>query len=164
MLASKPLDILPRSLIPRSWLPLKPPILHFGLEVDEGAVIAYAEKHHCVVRYSELGQEDEDDLPDDGKTPWCNPRWPDVAVDFTIMCAVETAMKEIYGPDGVPRFSVEGTGHRAHKTIVSLFTNYELTRRSLPSQEEVKRLAEILGVKAQPKWFLDLVEMFWRRD
>ncbi|KAH9927706.1 uncharacterized protein B0H18DRAFT_1003461 [Fomitopsis serialis] len=47
------------------------------------------------------------------------------------------------------------------RQIISVFTNYHLLRKDLPSPEDVQKFGEAVGITAQPKWYIDQEKYEW---
>ncbi|KAH9916468.1 uncharacterized protein B0H18DRAFT_65162 [Fomitopsis serialis] len=45
--------------------------------------------------------------------------------------------------------------------IISVYTNYHLHRKDLPSPEDIRKLGEAVGITAPPKWYIDRDKYEW---
>ncbi|OSX59964.1 hypothetical protein POSPLADRAFT_1075404 [Postia placenta MAD-698-R-SB12] len=162
---SDPLDTLPRALIPRSHASLRPPVLRYGWVADEEDFIELARKYNCIktrAPYDPKEFEDEDEADGEPEPPnWLHegdPRWPDI----DILDTINAVMVQVANDLGVkiPDLDFGGAMRDGECTIVSLFTNYDVTQK-LPSQEDIERYGAALGVTEKPKWYLDEMNTWW---
>lgn len=47
--------------------------------------------------------------------------------------------------------------------ILSVYSNYHLKRRDLPSEETMRKITECLGIEEPPRWYLDAANWWWQR-
>ncbi|TFY59180.1 hypothetical protein EVJ58_g5946 [Rhodofomes roseus] len=60
-----------------------------------------------------------------------------------------------------PRITPVGADDQ-QRVVVAVYSNYDFTRKELPSQETMEKLGQCLGVEGPPRWYLDGLNWYWR--
>ncbi|EPS94856.1 hypothetical protein FOMPIDRAFT_162696 [Fomitopsis schrenkii] len=140
--SAEPFEKLPRALIPTRRIAHQPPILHYGWLAPRRALVEYARSNKLSRQYG----RDLDDVN-------------------CIMRALKALNKKSKAkiPDDLLHLSDTVTGGWKEETtlFISLYSNFDLKRKDLPSQDAIERLQSALGVEGPPKWFLDGAEFRW---
>ncbi|CCM05528.1 uncharacterized protein FIBRA_07754 [Fibroporia radiculosa] len=78
----------------------------------------------------------------------------------TMQRVVELVGEEV--PATQDRLALPGAlFHNRAPSMVSVFTNYDLTSDRLPDADDLDKLARRLGVQGKPRWFLDSIHWRW---
>ncbi|KZT63584.1 hypothetical protein DAEQUDRAFT_733660 [Daedalea quercina L-15889] len=141
--AAEPFDVLPRTLIPTRRITFKPPIMHYGWMAPQDFLLDYARSHKLTRQ------------------------WGRKLIDAEcIIRAVETIGKKCRGKvddDGLVSLQITliGPDREREKAVISIYTNFDLNRRNLPSEDTIERLRQAFGLEEPPKWYLDRFSWRW---
>ncbi|EPS94828.1 hypothetical protein FOMPIDRAFT_100849 [Fomitopsis schrenkii] len=139
----QPLDKLPRVLVPSGQYAWWAPRMHYGWVAPQEMLLDYAKKHKLL-------------FP--SKSRQFLPRTlsralngmiriggvAEIGIDFLTIKKSPVQMK-----DG--RLTI----------IVSVYTNYDLKRVDLPSDECIEEIGQCLGMEEPPKWYADCERWHW---
>ncbi|OBZ66635.1 hypothetical protein A0H81_13393 [Grifola frondosa] len=157
--AQPPLDLLPRGLIPhpRTWYP---PTMHYGWRLDDehtARAVAYYKEHGKVEeRHGEVEEEHEeakDENLDMNVDIW--------QAGFRLMIERELGLRfKGYTLQTASGVMVPSKG--PSNDVLSLYNNYCLALAAPKFPDDtVERIQQVLGFKQDPKWFLDMIEIYW---
>ncbi|KZT63586.1 hypothetical protein DAEQUDRAFT_815562 [Daedalea quercina L-15889] len=142
---AEPFDTLPRGLIPSRRYAWGPPRLLYGWPAPEQLLLSYARKHKIVQRFRRR---------------------------IVMPGTLNTSVDEIIRTEGVADISCDllrvSATHMGMKDdnlvyIVAVYSNYDLKRKDLPSEETISTIRERLGINEPPKWYLDVAQWYWQR-
>ncbi|KAH9917513.1 uncharacterized protein B0H18DRAFT_1034433 [Fomitopsis serialis] len=139
----KPFDTLPRLLIPSSRYAWRPPRMFYAWPAPQKTMLDFAKKHklvkrargginlHWTLRRALCAMIRTDDLAQD------------ISPDFLYLRGSLVGAK-----DGIT-------------LLVALYSNYDVKRGDILSDETVEKIRERLGVEGRPKWYLDCCDGIW---
>ncbi|KAH9917514.1 uncharacterized protein B0H18DRAFT_1123594 [Fomitopsis serialis] len=138
----KPFDTLPRILIPSSRYAWRPPRLFYAWPAPEKVLLDYAKKNKLARRARRK---------------------------LSLTATMYEALHAMIRGDGVASINpsylwinLSPIGMTDGSTIlVSVYTNYDLKREDLPSDEMVEKIGQRLGMEGPPKWYLDGYRWCW---
>jgi len=140
IVAAEPFDTLPRVLIASRRLAYKPPVMRYAWLAPRDLILEYARTHKLTRQYGRALSE------------------------FETMNRAVAAINKKCGaliPDTLLKLRSTLLGGMEHTTLViSLYTNFDLKRRDLPSGDAIELIRQALDLKEPPKWFLDGLD--WR--
>ena len=139
---AKPFPTLPRLLIPSHRVAYKPPLLYYGWRAPRDALLAYAKrsKVRSNLRRRKLSELER----------MINGM---IAVNEELGHAIPMDMLGIH-------LTVIGN-QEAFDLVLTMFSNFDLKRRDLPSEDAVERIRKALGIVEAPGWFLAESQWDW---
>ncbi|KAH9933799.1 uncharacterized protein B0H18DRAFT_982092 [Fomitopsis serialis] len=140
---AEPFLTLPRLLVPSRRVKYKPPLMHYGWRVSRYLLLDYARANRLTRRWGrDLTNYECMDRALATINKKCGASMSDVILQ------VQTTLLD---------------GIQPRTFVVSLYTNYELKRIDLPSQDGIERLQRASNFEEPPRWFLDGLEWRWSR-
>ena len=139
-----PFDTLPRLLIPSRRAPVRPPTLFYAWLAPRADLLDYARAHNLHKR-SGRAISDVDCL------------------NRLLQAVNKKSAHKV--PGDLLRIKATAVGGRRDPStlVVSLYSNYDLNRDDLPSQEAIEALRLALGFEGPPKWFVDSLRWSWEQ-
>ncbi|KZT63583.1 hypothetical protein DAEQUDRAFT_115003 [Daedalea quercina L-15889] len=138
----EPFYTLPRCLVPSRRYVRRPPRLFYAWPAPENVMMDYARKRRLVKRMR-----------------------GEVDVIGTLIRVLHRMIRF----DGVADIDRDFLQIKASPIgedssgvlLVSLYTNWDLKRRDLPSDEMIEKIRLCLGIDEKPRWYLDGYYWFW---
>jgi len=141
IVAAEPFDTLPRVLIASRRLVYKPPVVRYGWLAPRDLLLDYARSHKLTRQYGrELSEFDAMERALTVISKKCGASIPDTLLEL--------------------RSTLLG-GMECRTLVISLYTNYDLKRRDLPSDDAIELIRKALGLEGSPRWFLDGMDWRW---
>ncbi|EPS94826.1 hypothetical protein FOMPIDRAFT_1054758 [Fomitopsis schrenkii] len=141
----QPLDTLPRILVPSSRYAWRPPRMYYGWVAPQELLLDHAKKHKLL--------------------------FPSKSREF-LPRNLSRALKSMIRLDGVAEIGIDFLTIKRSPVqmkdgrltiIVSVYTNYDLKRVDLPSDECIEKIGQCLGMEEPPKWYVDCERWFWEK-
>ncbi|KAH9841096.1 uncharacterized protein C8Q71DRAFT_905063 [Rhodofomes roseus] len=141
--SAEPFLTLPRLLVPSRRVKYKPPVMRYGWRVSQDFLLDYARTKRLTRKWGrDLTEYERMDRALATINKKCGASMSDVILQ------VQTTL-------------LDGMGCRTF--VISMYTNYQLKRTDLPSQDGIERLQRAFGFEEPPSWFLDGLEWQWSR-
>ncbi|KAH9841097.1 uncharacterized protein C8Q71DRAFT_439010 [Rhodofomes roseus] len=140
---AEPFLTLPRPLVPTRRIACKPPLMHYGWRVPRDLLLDYARQHRLTRKWGRVLEECE----------------------YMERAMIDINKKSGAGiPSDLLKLQPTSLGSpEDFSLVVTLYSNYQLKRRDLPSEEQFNVLRQGLGIEGPPRWYLDDEDWVWSR-